>query len=51
MVIDASPARALRASAARLEHDPEKCEADFQKDHAQSRSQSAMTIQSNLSAL
>jgi hypothetical protein len=33
------------------EHDPEKCEAVFRKDHAQTRSVSAMTIQPNLTAL
>jgi hypothetical protein len=35
----------------RLEHDPEKCEAVFRKDHAQSKTSSAMTIQPNLIAL
>jgi hypothetical protein len=34
-----------------LEHDPEKCAAVFRKDHAQAKSQSAMTIQLNLIAL
>jgi hypothetical protein len=43
-----------------LEHDPEKCEAVFPRDkrqrrlrgdHAQSKNQSAMTIQPNLIAL
>ena len=35
----------------RLVHDPEKCEAVFRKDHAQSKSQSAMTIHPHLIAL
>jgi len=34
-----------------LERDPEKCVAVFRKDHAQSKSQSAMMIQPNLIAL
>jgi hypothetical protein len=34
-----------------LEHDPEKCVAVFRKDHAQTKSLSAMTIQPNLIAL
>jgi len=34
-----------------LEHDPEKCEAVFRKDHAQTASSSAMTIQPDLIAL
>jgi hypothetical protein len=33
------------------EHDPEKCEAVFRKDHAQTKSESAMTIRPNLIAL
>jgi hypothetical protein len=32
-------------------HDPEKCAAVFRKDHAQSKSESAMTNRSNLIAL
>jgi len=35
----------------RLKHDPEKCEAVFRKDHAQSRIWSAMAIHPNLIAL
>jgi hypothetical protein len=38
-------------SSAGPEHDPEKCEAVFRKDHAQSKSQNAMTIQPDLIAL
>jgi hypothetical protein len=34
-----------------IEQDPEKCVAVFRKDHAQTKSQSAMTIQPNLIAL
>src|SRR5262249_6847752 len=34
-----------------LKHDPEKCEAVFRKDHAQTKTQSAMPIRSNLIAL
>jgi hypothetical protein len=34
-----------------LEHDPEKCEAVFRKDHAQTQSESAMTNQPNIIAL
>jgi len=33
-----------------LKHDPEKCEAVFRKDHAQSKIQSAMPIHPNLIA-
>jgi hypothetical protein len=39
------------AQRAALKHDPEKCEAVFRKDHAQTMNQSAMTIQPNLIAL
>jgi hypothetical protein len=35
----------------RLKHDPEKCAAVFRKDHAQSKSYSAMMIQADLIAL
>jgi len=34
-----------------LEHDPEKCAAVFRRDHAQTTTQSAMTIHPNLIAL
>jgi hypothetical protein len=34
-----------------LEHDPEKCEAVFRKDHAQTKGQSEMTIQRKVISL
>jgi hypothetical protein len=34
-----------------LAHDPEKCATVFRKDHAQSRTESAMVIQPDLIAL
>jgi hypothetical protein len=40
-----------RTGPAPLEHDPEKCEAVFRKEHAQTRIWSAMAIQPNAIAL
>jgi hypothetical protein len=38
-------------AATMLEHDPEKCEAVFRKDHAQSKTKSAMAMQPHPIAL
>src|SRR5579872_337056 len=46
-----SPVNRLLSERTGLKHDPEKCVAVFRKDHAQSKTQSAMTIQPNLIAL
>jgi hypothetical protein len=49
MTACASPGR--RRADVRLEHDPEKCAAVFRKDHAQTTTESAMTIHPDLIAL
>jgi hypothetical protein len=41
----------IRSEPNALHHDPEKCEAIFRKDHAQTTTQSAMMIHPHLIAL
>jgi hypothetical protein len=49
MIVAANGARCGNLIA--LAHDPEKCAAVFRKDHAQTKSESAMTIHLQIIAL